>query len=132
MANHGFSAAVALVLALVAIAGGQLFKETLAASRQGTLIAGGLGSLVFIFTLTAISNAKMASVGSQEKSGLNEVLIALVIAVIASGAIHRVSITVCVLFSVALLFFVNEVSQARYGATTAQQQVVVGAGKKRK
>lgn len=41
MANHGFSAAVALVLALVAIAGGQLFKETLAASRQGTLIAGG-------------------------------------------------------------------------------------------
>uniref|UniRef100_A0A914Y540 Dolichyl-diphosphooligosaccharide--protein glycosyltransferase subunit KCP2 n=1 Tax=Panagrolaimus superbus TaxID=310955 RepID=A0A914Y540_9BILA len=72
MANHSFSAGVSLALAFVIIAAGQTFKTYLAASRQGTLIAGILGSLVFLFTLTAMSNFKMSSSGSHVKSGLGD------------------------------------------------------------
>uniref|UniRef100_A0A915DXS3 Dolichyl-diphosphooligosaccharide--protein glycosyltransferase subunit KCP2 n=1 Tax=Ditylenchus dipsaci TaxID=166011 RepID=A0A915DXS3_9BILA len=106
---------------------GQVFKEYLSANRQGTLVAGGLGSLVFTFALTAISNFKMANQGPVAKAGLFEAGIALLIAVIASGAIHRVAITICVLFSGVLLFFLNGISHSRYHqtsgpATSAQTQ----------
>lgn len=40
--NHGFSAIISLLLALVTIAIGQIFKEQLALTRQGTLLAGGI------------------------------------------------------------------------------------------
>ena len=88
MANHSFSAGVALALAIVTIAFGQVFKAHLAASRQGTLIAGLLGSFVFLFVLTSISNLKM-SANSQAKSGLGEVVFALLIGIFAAASIHR-------------------------------------------
>jgi hypothetical protein len=86
--------------------------------------------LVFVFTLTAISNLKMAMT-PYSKSGLFEVGIGLVVAVITAASIHRIAITMCLLFSGVLLFFVNSISQARYSAAaqTAQQSV---AGKKKK
>lgn len=91
MSTHSFSAGISFALTIITIAAGQTFKTYLSASRQGTLIAGLLGSLVFLFTLTAISNLKMSSAGSHVKSGLGEVVIALLIGIIASASIHRVS-----------------------------------------
>lgn len=40
MGNPAFSAGVSLLLTIVIVAVGQVFKEQLAASRQGTLLAG--------------------------------------------------------------------------------------------
>uniref|UniRef100_A0A914C6F3 Dolichyl-diphosphooligosaccharide--protein glycosyltransferase subunit KCP2 n=1 Tax=Acrobeloides nanus TaxID=290746 RepID=A0A914C6F3_9BILA len=130
MANHSLSALISLFITILLIALGQTFKSTLAASRQGTLLTGGLSALVFVFTLTAISNLKMAMT-PHSKSGLFEVGIGLVVAVITAASIHRIAITMCLLFSGVLLFFVNSISQGRYSAAaqTAQQSV---ASKKKK
>uniref|UniRef100_A0A914R5V3 Dolichyl-diphosphooligosaccharide--protein glycosyltransferase subunit KCP2 n=1 Tax=Panagrolaimus davidi TaxID=227884 RepID=A0A914R5V3_9BILA len=127
MANHSFSAGVAFALALLTITAGQTFKTYLAASRQGTLVAGILGSFVFLFMLTAMSNFKMSSAGSHVKSGLTEVLIALLIGIVASASIHRVSVTICLLASGVLLYLATLVSHERYNvikpaATTANKK----------
>lgn len=62
-----------------------------------------MGSLIFVFLLTALSNFQMSSVGEQVKAGLIEVSICLVVAVIASATIHRVAITVGII--IVCLFF---------------------------
>ncbi|KAI6178588.1 Elongator complex protein 1 [Aphelenchoides besseyi] len=129
MVDHSRSALVSLVLVIVFVAVGQLFKEPLASSRQGTLIAGGLGSLVFVFTLTAVSNMKMSSAGESAKSGLAEVFLALFFGVLNSALIHRVATTICFFFSIGLLLFLTGIAQTRY-ATGAQSQL--HATKKRK
>ncbi|KAM3720132.1 Protein KRTCAP2 [Dirofilaria immitis] len=91
------------------------------ASKLGTLIAGALCSLVFVFLLTAASNFQMSSIGEQAKTGLTEALLCLVIAVIVSATIHRVAITVCLLLSIFLLFLLTGISQTRYTTTVVQQ-----------
>uniref|UniRef100_A0A8R1TKZ9 Dolichyl-diphosphooligosaccharide--protein glycosyltransferase subunit KCP2 n=1 Tax=Onchocerca volvulus TaxID=6282 RepID=A0A8R1TKZ9_ONCVO len=107
MANHSASALVSFLIAVIIIATGQIMKVTcyhvivrrreatndLAASKVGTLIAGGLGSLVFVFLLTALSNFQMFSIGKQVKAGLTDVFVCLLVAVISSATIHRVAIT---------------------------------------
>ncbi|KAI1713601.1 keratinocyte-associated protein 2 domain-containing protein [Ditylenchus destructor] len=110
---------------------GQVFKEQLSATRQGTLVAGGLGSLVFTFTLTAISNFKMSNLGPNAKSGLFEASIALLVAIIASASIHRVAITICILFSGVQLFFINGISQTRYQPTPTVPAGHIQEGKRR-
>lgn len=55
--NYGFSAIISLFLALVTIAIGQIFKEQLALTRQGILLAGGIAIffiLIFRSWLTYI------------------------------------------------------------------------------
>uniref|UniRef100_A0AAF5Q4V6 Dolichyl-diphosphooligosaccharide--protein glycosyltransferase subunit KCP2 n=1 Tax=Wuchereria bancrofti TaxID=6293 RepID=A0AAF5Q4V6_WUCBA len=96
-------------------------KNDLAASKVGTLFAGILGSLIFVFLLTALSNFQMSSIGEQVKVGLTEVFVCLTIALIASATIHRVAITVCLLFSIFLLFLLTGISQTRYTTTVMQQ-----------
>ncbi|VDK73556.1 unnamed protein product [Litomosoides sigmodontis] len=121
MASHSTSAAVAFLIAIIIIGIGQIMKNDLAASKAGTLIAGALGSLVFVFLLTALSNFQMTSVGEQVKAGLAEVFLCLFVAVVASATIHRVAITVCMLFSAFLLFLLTGISQTRYATTVVQQ-----------
>ncbi|EFO26076.1 keratinocyte associated protein 2 [Loa loa] len=123
MANHSTSALVAFLIAIIIIAIGQIMKNDLAASKAGTLIAGALGSLVFVFLLTALSNFQMSSISEQVKAGLTEVFLCLVVAVIASATIHRVAITVCLLFSAFLLFLLTGISQTRYTTTVVQNVV---------
>ncbi|VDO32817.1 unnamed protein product [Brugia timori] len=93
MASHSTSAIVAFLIAIIIIGIGQIMKNDLAASKVGTLTAGALGSLIFVFLLTALSNFQMSSIGEQVKVGLTEVFLCLAIAVIASATIHRVAIT---------------------------------------
>jgi hypothetical protein len=103
MVDHTRSVLLSSLLVVVFILVGQIFKESLASSRPGTLAAGGLGSLVFVFTLTAISNMKMSNVGSTSTCGLTEVIGALFFGVITSASIHRVSATICILLSLGSL-----------------------------
>ncbi|VDN01907.1 unnamed protein product [Thelazia callipaeda] len=94
MANHSTSATVSFLLAIIVIGISQVLKNDLATTKTGTLVAGALGSLIFVFLLTALSNLQMASIGEQVKSGLSEASICLVIALIVSASVHRVAITV--------------------------------------
>jgi len=45
--SYGFSAAISLLISLVAIGAGLVFREALAGSRQGTLLAGGRADIFF-------------------------------------------------------------------------------------
>ncbi|CAG9536586.1 unnamed protein product [Cercopithifilaria johnstoni] len=121
MARHSTSAVVAFLIAVIIIGISQIMKNDLAASKVGTLIAGALCSLVFVFLLTAMSNFQMSSVGEQVKAGLTEIFLCLFVAVIASAAIHRVAVTVCMLFSAFLLFLLTGISQTRYTPIVFQQ-----------
>ncbi|KAE9553078.1 hypothetical protein FO519_003711 [Halicephalobus sp. NKZ332] len=123
MSNFSRSALVATLLVFGLIGAGQLLKPQLAASRQGTLVAGIIGSFVFLFTLTASSNFKMSNAGVNAKSGLGEVIFALFIGVLSAGMIHRIAITICVIFSGVLLYLVNIVSQQHYNIAAKQDYV---------
>lgn len=79
----------------------------------------GLGALVFTFALTTISNLKMSANGTLSKSGFFDIGLALFIAALASASIHRIAITICILFSGILLFFFNTISHSRYTLSTA-------------
>ncbi|VDD86565.1 unnamed protein product [Enterobius vermicularis] len=94
MSNFAGSAVVSFLIAVIGIAFGQLIKSDLIATRLGTIIAGGLSSVVFVFLLTALSNLEMAFLGSQAKAGLAEVSVALIISLLVSASIHRVAVTV--------------------------------------
>ncbi|VDN38152.1 unnamed protein product [Gongylonema pulchrum] len=72
-----------------------ILQSDLAATKPGTLIAGCLGSLVFVFLLTALSNFQMAADGESVKAGLAEAIVCLLVALIVSASIHRVAISVC-------------------------------------
>uniref|UniRef100_A0A914QP90 Dolichyl-diphosphooligosaccharide--protein glycosyltransferase subunit KCP2 n=1 Tax=Panagrolaimus davidi TaxID=227884 RepID=A0A914QP90_9BILA len=124
MANHSFSGVV-FALALLTFTAGQTFKTYLAGSLQSTLVAGILGSFVFLFMLTAMSNFKMSSADSHVKSGLTEVLIALLIGIVASASIHRVSFTICLLASGVLLYLDTFVSHERYNISTLNKYRVI-------
>lgn len=50
----------------------------------------GISAIVFVFTLTAISNLKMSMGGVHAKSGLFEVGLSLAIGVLVAASIHRV------------------------------------------
>ena len=125
--GNSFSALISVLLGLVCVGAGQVFKPVLAESRQGNLLAGVLGAFVFCFSLTAISNAKMAQFGPATKSGLFDCFVALLVAIIASAAVHRIAITICVLFSAVFLFFLIGISQKRYG-TFGVHQTAGGSG----
>uniref|UniRef100_A0A914GYU8 Dolichyl-diphosphooligosaccharide--protein glycosyltransferase subunit KCP2 n=1 Tax=Globodera rostochiensis TaxID=31243 RepID=A0A914GYU8_GLORO len=130
--SNGFSALLSLLVVLSCIIVGQSFKALLAESRQGNLAAGGLGSVVFAFTLTAISNLKMANAGPSAKCGLFECGVALFFGVLSSASIHRISITICVLFSAVLLFFLTGISHKRYDPSGDLSTTTAGGGGKKR
>uniref|UniRef100_A0A1I8JNM5 Propionyl-CoA carboxylase beta chain, mitochondrial n=1 Tax=Macrostomum lignano TaxID=282301 RepID=A0A1I8JNM5_9PLAT len=102
---------------LLLFAGMQLFKAQLADSKLGTILGGGLGSLLFILLLTAVNNFENAFIQRGFQSQLfPEVVGSLALACIASGMVHRVCITTCFIFSLVALYYVNSLSQKIYAA----------------
>ncbi|CAK5121378.1 unnamed protein product [Meloidogyne enterolobii] len=123
--NNGISSLISAFFVFVCIGIGQLFKQFLANSRQGNLCAGVLGAFIFCFTLTTISNMKMAQFGINSKSGLFDCFISLIISIIASALIHRIAITLTILFSGVFLFFLVGISHKYYDLNAS---VNVGGG----
>ena len=91
-----------------------------------------LGSLVFTFTLAAISNLQMSSFGEHAKSGLVEVGFSLAFGVLSSALIHRVAITISLFFSVGILVFLCGIAHTRYTPGGQAHAAIVGDSKKRK
>ncbi|XP_002986923.2 keratinocyte-associated protein 2 [Selaginella moellendorffii] len=94
----------------------QMNKKTLASSELYTILGGFISSLLFLLALTMIGNLQEL-LGS--RTGWGAVLAAELIACVAAGAVHRVCITTCFIFSLLFVYEVNKVS------LTAQQQVAV-------
>ena len=104
------------VLAVTTLAASQTFKVQLTESKQMTILGGGIASLFFMFTLTAIGNLEGFLLGKGfEIQLIPEVLFSLVLSMAVAGSIHRVSATCCLIFSLMLLYLMNNISQKTYG-----------------
>ncbi|KAI1292787.1 Protein KRTCAP2 -like protein [Halotydeus destructor] len=106
----GASAALSLAVSLIIGGGIRFFKTILSSNQLLTVVGGYLGSLVFIFLLTAVSNIQMHLFGKQYQTKLFEVILSLLLACLVSSLVHRVSITTCILFSFMALYFLNKIS----------------------
>uniref|UniRef100_A0A0M3HQC3 Dolichyl-diphosphooligosaccharide--protein glycosyltransferase subunit KCP2 n=1 Tax=Ascaris lumbricoides TaxID=6252 RepID=A0A0M3HQC3_ASCLU len=125
MTNHMASSIISSLFVVMILGGVQLMKAELAATRPGTLIAGILCSVIFVFVLTAVSNMQMASVGDGARAGLLEVVICMLLAMIAAATVHRVSVTVCLLLCIFFAFILSNVAHTRYSVPVVQQSIAV-------
>ncbi|XP_043215269.1 protein KRTCAP2 homolog [Amphibalanus amphitrite] len=119
--NSQTSMVLSLLLTVGLFAGLQLLKPQLTASPLLTVVTGGVCSLLFLLLVTAVGNLEATLFGKGFQTKLLEVVLCLAMACTAAGMIHRVCITVCFIFSLAVLYYMNQLSQATYGAPVAVQ-----------
>lgn len=112
----GTSGILAATLSLLLMAGLQIFKGYLVTSRLSIIFTGFLGSVLFLFILTAISNFEMATFGNHFQAKFKEgkldllisgfccrsfadfflfflVTISMLITLFVVGLVHRVAVT---------------------------------------
>merc|ERR1712087_503128 len=108
---------LSITLTMVVFAGMQLYKAPLASSEWGTILGGFLGSQLFVFLLTAISNLEMTMFGRGFQAKIfPELVLALLLSLFAAGMVHRVCVTVSLLLSIAATYFINRLSVSKYAA----------------
>ncbi|CAG2116737.1 unnamed protein product [Medioppia subpectinata] len=118
VASNGVSFVLSLTLSTVLTAGIQMYRSALSSSQPMTIFAGYLASVLFLLVLTAISNLEMSLFGKHFQSKLTEVIVSLVIALFVAAGVHRVSITVCLIFSLIGLYYVNRISARVHQSNT--------------
>ncbi|XP_046751427.1 protein KRTCAP2 homolog [Diprion similis] len=117
--TNGVSFVLSSILTVLLFSGMQIYRGWFASSQLHTVFGGYLGSVLFILILTAIGNLEMTLFGKSFQSKLfPEVAGSLLIAMIASGMVHRVSTTTCFLFSLIALYYINQISQQVYSSGT--------------
>ena len=109
------SCVVSLALSVLLFSGMQMAKPFLVASQPATILGGFLGSILFVFLLTGLGNLEKMAFGNNFQTKLPEALFCLIIAVMASASVHRVSASTCVLFSTAMLYSMNSISNQTHG-----------------
>jgi len=122
----GASCLVSLVLSILTMSGMQMLKPVLVSSQIGTITAGFLGSLLFVFLLTCIGNLERLLFGLHFQTKWGESVLCLALSVFASASVHRVSATTCVLFSCAMLYAIVNIASATYDKQPSGSQDQLG------
>jgi len=131
--SHNMSGIVSLILSVGVFSGMQFYRHQLASSGPLTILGGGLGSVLFLFILTAVGNLELSVFGKGYQTSLfPEIVTCLVLAMIASGRVHGVCITTCFLFSLVTLYYMNRISQKTYGAGANVVNTSVASSHKKK
>ncbi|EGC32398.1 hypothetical protein DICPUDRAFT_155634 [Dictyostelium purpureum] len=93
-------------------------------SEVGTIIGGLIGSLLFFFQITFIGSIK-------RDIKWFELIFSIFTTAIISSTVHRVSGTVSVLSSIAIVFYLNHVSHKIHSKIEEANSVSTGGKKKR-
>uniref|UniRef100_A0A6M2DDG3 Putative conserved plasma membrane protein n=1 Tax=Xenopsylla cheopis TaxID=163159 RepID=A0A6M2DDG3_XENCH len=110
--STGTSFVLSSLISVLLFSAMQIYKPWLGSTQLNTILGGYLGSVLFIFVLTAIGNFESTFFGPAFQCKLfPEIIISLVGAVIASGAVHRVCATTCMVFSIIAWYYKNLISQ---------------------
>ncbi|KAK0174036.1 hypothetical protein PV328_007154 [Microctonus aethiopoides] len=147
--TSGVSFLFSSILTVIIFSGMQMYKTWLTSSQLHTILGGYIGSVLFLLILTALGNLESTIFGKafqiklfpegniyiifcsvnsslfvsfysyKTKLFIVSVFISLIISMIASGLVHRVSTTTCFLFSMVALYYINKISQETYSTPVA-------------
>ncbi|KRY09077.1 DNA repair protein complementing XP-A cells -like protein, partial [Trichinella patagoniensis] len=118
--HNSLSAILSITLSAAVYIVMQCLAAAFGISKVTTILCGFAGANIFVFILTAISNVEMHLYGKNYQARFfPEVFIAMTAAAIASLTVHRICMTICIIFSFVLLYFVNKVSLTKYSTAAA-------------
>lgn len=101
-----FSAAILSIILFCIM---QMQKSWFASSQLHTILGGYVGSILFILMLTAVGNFETLIFGTRFNTKLfPEVVLCMIGAMMASGLVHRVCTTTCLIFSMIGLYYMNK------------------------
>lgn len=113
--TSGISFILSSIITVLLFSGMQMYRSWLTSSQLHTILGGYVGSLLFLFVLTALGNLEATVFGKSFQQKLfPEVVFSLIISLISSGLVHRVATTTCFLFSMVTLYYMNRISQETY------------------
>jgi pantothenate kinase type III len=110
------SAILAGILFLITFSVLQVWAETLRQSPKLITLGGFLSALLFFFLLIIIGNL-------QRETGWLEVVLSIVVACGCALTVHRISMTICILFSGGLLLWMYAVSTRVHQQTRSTSRV---------
>ena len=105
---------VASILAVLTFSLMQMAKSYLAATQSMTILGGLMGSILYVFILTALGNLEQVIFGKGFQTKLPETVFSLALALFAAGSVHRVCVTTCLLFSLVMTYSMYQISQQEY------------------
>ncbi|NP_001040196.1 keratinocyte-associated protein 2 [Bombyx mori] len=122
--NSATSFVLSSILTLLIFSGMQMYKPQLILSPMTIIFGGYLGSLMFMFFVTAVGNLETILFGKAFQLKLPEVVLSMGISLIAAGMVHRICFTTCLIFCVITIYYMNKLSQKKYAVVAPQPAAV--------